>query len=132
MLLLVCLMPHAGYAIVRLSAMVFCVQTVQTNEPRNRIVIGSRGNTGGLVPHTHMTLANTLRTDLQVVASGTSAGNLALVMKQLRSIGVPTWDDLVAHQQPDPKTSFDCRCCEPLYVSMLGLPTKVPQVPQGH
>ena len=36
------------------------------------------------------------RTDLQVVASGTAAGNLAMVQKQLRSVGAKTWSDLAS------------------------------------
>lgn len=39
--------------------------------------------------------------DLQVVGSGTAAGNIAMIKKQLRSINVKTWDDLAkAKQQP--------------------------------
>ena len=34
------------------------------------------------------------RCDLQVCSSGTAANNLAIVLKQLNTIKVPTWDEL--------------------------------------
>lgn len=46
-----------------------------------------------------LTTKPNVRTDLQVVASGTCGGNIAMIRKQLHSIGVPTWDEIGADMQ---------------------------------
>lgn len=38
-------------------------------------------------------------TDLQAVVDASGAGTLAMVHKQLKSIGCPTWDDLIARHE---------------------------------
>ena len=44
------------------------------------------------------------RSDLQICTTGTAAGNLGIIRKQLESVSCPTWDELA-----DLKQRHDCQ-----------------------
>lgn len=48
----------------------------------------------------------TVRSDIQVVGGGTAAHCNGLVLKQLASVGAPTWDDVIAEQDWEKPDNF--------------------------
>ena len=55
------------------------------------------------------------RSDLQVVAYGTGAGNMGLTLKQFKRLGLKSWDELAAA-----KRTLWCNVISHLFLLALG------------